>query len=234
MSEKVENQNNKFNPPIGRIVFGIIIILVGILFLLETTNTYSTIHILRYFPSLLILLGIWMLAKSRLQALFGPILLILVGLVWQLVTLDYLTWGQLGDFWPVILILIGVSLIVGRYRARVKESKTEYTSAFGIFGDVKKRNKSKNFSGGDLTGIFSDIELDLRDAEVKTKPARIHSACVFGDIDIIVPENWNVELNTLSIFADAVDKRHTRENKPGEADLIIDGWVLFGDVCIKD
>ncbi len=145
--------------------------MVGVLLLLETTGIVDTKEILRFFPSVLIILGIWVLVKNRFRSFFVPLLLVLIGLAWQLVALDHLSTSQVLDFWPVILKILGIYLIIGRYRAETKESNSEYSSAFAVFGDVKKRNTSKNFVGGEMPGIFSDIDLDLRDIEVKERPA---------------------------------------------------------------
>ncbi len=234
MSKSGSDTRNRLGIPISQLVFGIIVILVGILLLFETTGLFSTEEILKYFPSLLIILGVWALVKSRFRSLFGPTVLILVGLGWQLVSLGYTTVDRIFDYWPIILILVGIYLIMGRYRSGVRESESDHTSSFAIFGDVEKRNTSKSFDGGDLSAIFSEVVLDLRDADVGERPVRISSSAVFSDIDIIVPRDWNVQVDVLPIFSDALDKRAKRKEEHEEVDLIVGGVGVFSDVFVKD
>jgi len=228
------HRKNSRGLPTGQLIVGILIILAGILLLLETTDIYPTGDILRFVPSLFIILGVWALVKSRLQTFFGPIILILFALAWQLIALGYVTWSQIFDFWPIILILIGIYLIIGRYRSRVRESKSAYISSFGVFGDVNKRNTSSDFTGGDLSGIFSDLMVDLRDAKISDVPARVSVSVLFSDVDIYVPSEWNVQIDTLPILAECIDRRRKSEEEHEEVDLIVDGIAVFSDVYIKE
>ncbi len=220
--------------PTGQLIVGIIIILAGILLLLGTTDIYPTGDILRFVPSLFIILGFWVLIKSRLQSFLGPVILILFASGWQLIALDYATWGQIFDFWPIILILIGIYLIIGRYRSRVRESDSAYTSSFAVFGDVEKRNTSKDFTGGELSSIFSDVKLDLKDAKISDVPARVSVSVLFSDVDIYVPSEWNVQIDTLPLLAGGIDKRRKSEEEHDEVDLIVDGIAVLSDVYIKE
>ena len=220
--------------PTGQFIVGIIIILAGILLLLETTDIYPTGDILRFVPSLFIILGFWVLIKIRLQSFLGPVILILFASGWQLIALDYATWGQIFDLWPVVLILIGIYLIIGRYRSRVRESDSAYISSFVVFGDVNKRNTSSDFTSGELRGIFSDIILDLRDAKISDVPARVSVSVLFSDVDIRVPDEWNVQIDTLPILAEGLDRRRKSEEEHEEVDLIVDGIAVFSDVYIKE
>jgi len=234
MKRTSDHSKKSHDLPTSQLIVGIIIIFAGILLLLETTGIYPTGDILRFVPSLFIILGIWALMKSRLQSFFGPIILILFALGWQLVALDYVTWGQIFDFWPVVLILIGIYLIMGRYRSRVRESDSAYTSSFAVFGDVNKRNTSSDFTSGELRGIFSDIILDLRDAKISDVPARVSVSVLFSDVDIRVPDEWNVQIDTLPILAEGLDRRRKSEEEHEEVDLIVDGIAVFSDVYIKE
>jgi len=234
MKKTSDHRKKSRGLPTGQLIVGIIIILAGILLLLETTGIYPTRDILRFVPSLFIILGVWALVKSRLQTFFGPMILILFALAWQLIALDYITWSQIFDFWPIILILIGIYLIIGRYRSRVRESDSAYTSSFAVFGDVEKRNTSSDFTGGELSGIFSDVKFDLRDAKISDVPARLSVSVLFSDVDIIVPPEWNVQIDTLPILAESLDKRRKSEEEHEEVDLIVDGIAVFSDVYIKE
>lgn len=219
--------------PTSQFLLGAIIVLLGILLLFTTTGVYPVQDLLLYVPSLFVALGIWLLVQSRLRSLFGPVVLIGVAGAAQLVVLEYATVEQVLVYWPVLVIALGLSIAVGQYRSRVHQADADFTSGVAILGGVDKRNTSQTFAGGDLTAIFGDTNLDLRDAHVATRPARINATVMFGDIDITVPHDWNVHMDVLPVLADATDDRRRRDDHE-EVDLIVTGFAAFGDVSVSD
>lgn len=218
----------------SQFLFGAIVILIGLLLLLQTTGLFSTGDLLVYVPSLFVGIGIWALIQSRFRNIGGPLVFILVGGAWQLVALGYATADEVFAFWPVLLILFGLSVIFGQVRSRVQKTDDGFTTAFAAFGGVEKRNTSKSFEGADLTAIFGGTELDLRDVTPGEKPAQINAVALFGGVDIIVPRNWNVQLDVLPVLGGASDDRPRRENVHKEVDLVVTGFAAFGGVTITD
>ncbi|PCR92700.1 hypothetical protein CP557_11175 [Natrinema ejinorense] len=209
-------------------------ILVGILLLLETTGLSPTRNILLYVPSLFVLVGGWGLVRSRFRNVVGPIVLIGVAGAWQLVALDYATVDQVVVFWPVFVIAFGLSIIAGQFQSRVRATDDTFTSAFAAFGGVEKRITSRTFTGGDLTAVFGGTELDLRDAEIDTKPARVTVLAVFGGVEIVVPREWNVQMDVFPVLGGAADDRPRREGTHEEVDLVVTGFAAFGGVSVTD
>jgi len=218
----------------SQFLFGAIVILIGLLLLLQTTGLLSTGDLLVYVPSLFVGIGIWALIQSRFRNVGGPLVFIVVGGAWQLVTLGYATADEVFAFWPVLLILFGLSVILGQVRSRVRKTDAGFTTAFAAFGGVEKRNTSKSFEGADLTAIFGGTELDLRDVSLEEKPAQINAVALFGGVDVIVPRDWNVQLDILPVLGGASDDRPRRENGHDEVDLIVTGFAAFGGVTITD
>jgi predicted membrane protein len=99
---------------------------------------------------------------------------------------------------------------------------------------VEKRNTSRQFTGADLTAIFGGTELDLRDATVAERPARINAVAMFGGVDIIVPRDWNVQLDVLPVLGGATDDRPRRETQHDDIDLVVTGFAAFGGVSVTD
>jgi predicted membrane protein len=89
-------------------------------------------------------------------------------------------------------------------------------------------------TGADVTALFGGYELDLRDAEVADRPARISAVTMFGGVDVIVPRGWNVRLDVLPIFGGAKDERPRREAEHEDIDLIVTGFVAFGGISVSD
>lgn len=218
----------------SQFLLGAIVVLVGLLLLLETTGLVSTSDLLRYVPSLFVAVGLWALVQSRFRNIVGPVVLVGVASAWQAVALGYATVDQVVSFWPVLIIAFGLSIILGQVRSRVRETETTFTSAFAAFGGVEKRNTSKGFTGADLTAIFGGTELDLRDAALEDRPAQINAVAMFGGVDVIVPREWNVQLDVLPILGGASDDRPRRGEEHDEIDLVVTGFAAFGGVTVTD
>ncbi|QFU81103.1 LiaF transmembrane domain-containing protein [Natronorubrum aibiense] len=220
--------------PTSQLLLGALVILVGILLLLETTGVLSTQDALLYVPSLFVLVGVWALVQSRFRNIVGPVVLIGVAGAGQLVALDYATVDQVVVFWPVLVIAFGLSIILGQFRSRVRATDDAFTSAFAAFGGVEKRNTSTAFSGADLTAIFGGTELDLRDTSLEERPAQVNAVALFGGVDIIVPREWNVQLDVLPVLGGASDDRPRREQDHDGVDLVVTGFAAFGGVSVTD
>ena len=220
--------------PTGQVLFGALIVLVGILLLLDTTNVFETRRLLAYAPSLFVLLGLWVLVQSGFRTVVGPVLLVAVAGAWQLVTLGYATVGQLVAYWPILVVAFGLSVILGQYRARAIVTEDAHSSLFAAFGGVERRNASKAFVGADLTAVFGATELDLRDAAVVDRPARITAMALFGGAEIVVPRDWNVQMDVLPVFGGASDDRGRREETHESVDLVVTGFTAFGGVSVTD
>jgi hypothetical protein len=220
--------------PTSQFLLGVIVILIGILLLLETTNIFETSDLLVYTPTLFVLVGLWALVQSRFRNVVGPLVLVGVAGAAQLVALDYATVDDVVAFWPLLLVAFGLSILLGQVRSRVRETDDAFTSGFAAFGGVEKRNTSRQFTGADLTAIFGGTELDLRDATVAERPARINAVAMFGGVDIIVPRDWNVQLDVLPVLGGATDDRPRRETQHDDIDLVVTGFAAFGGVSVTD
>lgn len=215
----------------SQIFLGIIIIVVGIFLLLRSTGIIDMGSIFRFLPSIFILIGIYSLIKSRFRNITEPLLLITIFTVIQLWILNIITLGNILSWWPLILIIIGVGIILSRLRGPLKEEDIqEKMDIFTFFGEVKRNIKSNNFQGGDITAVFGEINLDLRDAALSETP-RINVVSLFAEVNIKVPAEWNVNLDTQQILADVQDKR---KESPVKEELIIGGLAIFSEINIRN
>ncbi|WP_276258553.1 LiaF transmembrane domain-containing protein [Haloglomus litoreum] len=220
--------------PSVQVLFGAIVVLVGVLLLLNTTGILVVDDYLVYVPSLFVLLGVWALFRGGLRGFVGPTVLIVVAGAWQAVALGYATVDQVVAFWPVLIIAFGLSVVLGTYRSKVPTTDDSYTSMFAAFGGVERRNTSKAFTGADLTAVFGGAELDLRDADPASRPATVNAVALFGGADIIVPRDWNVRMEVLPVLGAASDERPRREETNEEVDLVVTGFAAFGGVSVSD
>jgi predicted membrane protein len=215
-------------------ITGLIVVVIGVLLLLETTDIASIGGVLRWIPSLFILFGLWRLVANGFRHVFGPVLIIAIAVFVQLLVLGV----GIGNLWPLILIVIGLAILFGGqgFRGRERsEVSLDDIDAWSMWGDAKRRITSRSFRGGQATAFMGGVELDLRDAMVIEKPAVREATVLMGGLNLRVPAAWNVEFNTLTLLGGTDDKR----GRPGIAadglpDLVITGLVLMGGIEVKD
>lgn len=184
-------------------------------------------------------MGLWSIYRSDFRNLAGPLALIIIFGTVQLLALGVITGETISGWWPIILIIIGVSVILTKLRGpSPAESGVDEVDLMAIFGGNDSLITTDSFVGGDITAMFGGVDLDLRDSKIKSPPAKVNVFVLFGGTDIKVPEDWHVKINVLPILGGAEDERmRSRERKErsrDRPDLIVNGFVAFGGVSVKD
>lgn len=237
----------------GRIWTGLFILLIGAVALLKSFNVPLPEWLFTW-QMLLIALGLFIGLRHgfRRGGWFVPVL---IGLAFM--ANDYfLAWDMRKHIWPVLLILVGIILIIRprnkrcrrhnewheRRRAHFRSYMTEstekysqedYVDSTSIFGGSKKKIITKDFKGGDIVNVFGGTELDLSQADIQKK-AELEIAAVFGGASIIIPSNWIVKSEAVTIFGGIQDKRSLPTvQEPSDKVLILKGTVIFGGIEIK-
>lgn len=169
---------------------------------------------------------------------------------------DFFLHGELRrHIWPVILIVLGALFIFRPRKKRwqswhekksdgvkaetitplseAEHSKDDFIDSTNIFSGSKKVVLSKNFKGGDLTNIFGGCEIDLTQADT-AESAVIDITAIFGGATLIVPSNWAIKTESVTIFGGISDKRKFPvASETSTKTLILDGTVIFGGVEIR-
>jgi hypothetical protein len=220
----------------SQVILGALVVLLGLVLLLDSTGVRPMNDVLLYVPSLFVLVGLYALIVSRFANFAGPLILIVVAGTWQAIALDYLELADVAAYWPVFVIIFGLSLLLGRVRPGVTPVDDSTIDLLGIFGGVSKRSTSKAFRGATLTALFGGAELDLRDAVIVDRPARVSTTALFGGADVIVPRDWNVQMDVLPIFGGAEDERARlpADQMHEDVDLVVTGFTAFGGVSVSD
>lgn len=225
-----------------KLIIGIILMLAGGLLLLDTFDiTQLPIrHYIFSWKTLLIGIGIVLLATKE-RATAGYVLIGLGVIFWLPSLVNYsITLSQI--FWPAVLIGIGVIIITrrgthGKHRRHSASdtlNSNDYIDDISILGGGNKIIQSKNFKGGDITAIFGGSEFSFKDAELSPEGCTIDVFTMFGGSKLIIPDNWIVKSDMLSIFGGFNDKRAIRpeDSEPGIV-LYLKGAVIFGGIEIK-
>ena len=228
----------------GRLLVGLIIIVFGVLQLLESTGVADTGRVWTYLPTVFIVVGLYRLFASGFKVVTGPLLMIAIASFIQLSFLGVDVWSSA---WPVLIILVGAGILLrgpklGGRRARQARDAARNdnrVSATAIIGAAEERNRSKDFEGGQVTAFMGGVELDLREADVIEKPARIEVTVVMGGAEIYVPDHWVVKKDVLPIMGGVnesrtvVGREETDELLEELPDLVVGGFVLMGGLEIK-
>ncbi len=242
------------------LVWGLVIMIAGVALLLDHMGIFPFDRVYRFWPLILVVFGILNLTSQTNRA-FGA-LLIVAGALLQL-NAFHLIRLSFADIWPLALIGVGILLIWGSLEQRGvmrKNSKFDWTqpgaaeafrqriidassdtdtsmNAVAIFGGCERRFTGQHLRGGKATSIFGGLEIDFRDADIDDE-AVLEVSCVFGGVEIQVPETWYVHSRSLPVFGGFEDKtRSSRIQLPEgtkRKTLIVTGLVVFGGIEIRN
>ncbi len=100
------------------------------------------------------------------------------------------------------------------------------------------------FSGNERKGVwyparnikilaaFGGVDLDFSQALLPPGDTYIDAMCVFGGVDIIVPEGVNLEVSGVPIFG-GIDNKYGDRRIPGAPTIHISAFALFGGIDVK-
>jgi len=224
----------------GKLWTGLILIILGIIFLIDNYNliNFNIPSFVFQWESILIIIGIVLLFSSR-NRIAGSILIV-IGLL-----------GFFPDFWPIVLVIIGVYFILkSKPREKTESNRNknkpfneggtdlseDYIDEVAVFGSGIKNIISDNFKGGRITAIFGGSEINLNRSKLAKGENTLEIIALFGSTTLIVPQEWKINIKLIPIFGGFSDKRMKNTNLvyQNDSQLIIRGLVLFGGGEIKD
>lgn len=143
----------------------------------------------------------------------------------------------------VILVLIGLGIIIRNIFHNKNDKEVEkkihelengkvMDSQAAIFSGSERVYNDEVFGGSNLVAVFGGVDLDLRKAKF-TKDTVIKAFCLFGGIDIKVPEEVQVKIKSGFIFGGVSDERKGDVSK-GKYTIYLDMAGGFGGVNISD
>jgi hypothetical protein len=150
-------------------------------------------------------------------------------------------------FWPAILIILGLWILLGRngegrhHHPRFTEGKVigeETSSHFdysATFQGVDKKVVTEDFRGGKIEATLGGLNLDLREAKIKSKtPVTLRVEATLGGINIKVPSSWLVENRIHGVAGGVHDTTIHPSEKNQTGHLILTGSVTLGGVEITN
>lgn len=231
----------------AQVILGLIVIVMGLLFLLDNLNIFEIDGMFRFWPMMFILVGTLKLYDSRDSTGYViGIVLTSIGVLLTLRNMGYIWFGW-RTIWPVLVMLVGGAVVYNALRNR-GEAGTQAsffqrsTSAPGGDGDsvidltaalgaIERRITSKDFRGGHVTTFMGGCELDLREASI-TGDAEIRVFSVMGGITLRIPPDWTVVLRGTPIMA-AFEEKTASPANTGKR-LIISGYAIMSGVEVRN
>ena len=119
----------------SRIVGGILLVLVGAVFLMQNAGIVHAGRVWDWWPMLLVWIGLSrILAPRRGHHFASGVVVLVLGIALQLDRLG-LIWIRMRDLWPVMLILAGLALVSESYIQRRGRPGSLESTAPGGRGD---------------------------------------------------------------------------------------------------
>lgn len=228
--------------PAHRVLFGLGVIGIGTLALLDNLNVFGVPLLRTFWPLALVLFGLSRIVWPRHAGswLFG-LVLVIVGSVMTAQNLDLVSirWR---DWWPVFIILAGASILLRglfpharRGGCADRPSTLEHGERIHIdasFAAISQQNDSRAFKGGRIDVSFGGVELDLRQAVMDGPEAVIEVSARFSGIELRVPREWQVVVDIAPTLG-GVDDKTVPPMNPSQR-LVLRGDTVFGGVEIKN
>lgn len=232
----------------GRVIAGIIVILIGGLLLAQKMGAYFPSWLFSW-QMLIIAIGLFIGARHNFRP-GGWMIAIFIGVIFLFD--NFMPEFNLRPYFlPLILIAIGAVMILkpggapGFRNRRFKtnniaetttgfDSSDEIMDSVSIFGGVKKNVISKSFRGGEMVTIFGGTEINLMQADIQGK-VKLEIVQIFGGTKLIIPANWQIQSELVSILGDIQDMRVTSKDAidPNKI-LVIEGFSMLGGITVKN
>jgi predicted membrane protein len=221
-----------------QLIFGLFVIVIGVLFTLDNLGVARADEYLRFWPTVLMAIGLVKMWQSRETASggFAGLLFTLVG-TWLLLEETAVVRVSFWELWPLLLVFFGAYLVWqgmagAQRRVGPSDSSNSTVNAIAVLGGVARGNNSRHFRGGDLTAFMGGCELDLRHAAIEGE-AVIEVMAMWGGIEIRVPEDWTVISHVVPIMAGFEDKTRPPQGVTNHR-LVIRGVILMAGVEVKN
>lgn len=240
-TKKYESRGNSS----GRIWGGLLLVLIGVLFLAKKSGVEFPDWIFSW-EMILIAIGLYIGVRHSFR---GPVWIIFVLIGSFLMVDDFVPDLDIDRYlWPIIIITIGLVMIFRPQRKNKDQEKygkweggsttvtaeDEVIDSVTIFGGIKRNIISKNFKGGEAVTIFGGTELNLSQADA-SGPIVLELTQVFAGTKLIVPPHWKVLSDDMVCILGGVDDKRPAYQATGEPSkvLIVKGTCVFGGIDIK-
>ncbi len=108
-----------------------------------------------------------------------------------------------------------------------QHASNEVDTTVAIFAGTERRGAWRARRRISNITLFGGTVFDLRSATFEADTIDISTICLFGGVEVIVPEGVGVRNETVAIFG-GTDLHHLAPPQPGAPTVVLKGLVLFG------
>ncbi len=222
----------------GRVIGGIVVLMVGLGFLAHRADL-DVPHWLFSWPMILVVIGIFIGSRESFRP-GGWLAVTAVGAIFLADdVLDSFDLEIGRYFWPCVVIAIGLYMIFKPRRFKGDKDwdssvvSDDVINSTAIFGGSKVNVLSKNFKGGEISTMFGGTDIVLTQADFQGT-AVIHMSTAFGGVKLVAPAHWHIKSEVVCIFGGIDDKRpQAMEGLDSNKTLVLKGTCIFGGLDIK-
>jgi len=212
-----------------RLVFGLGIMLVGLVLALDSLGFVEGAALLRFWPLVLIAVGI---AKGLSPApqRAGALLWIVAGIAFQLVILGRMSFVGL---WAGLLFFVGARIAWKALRPMALPKDPAALDLLQFMGGTKTVVTTQDFKGGQAMAVMGGCEIDLRHASMpEARPAVLDTFAFWGGIEVRVPDDWEVVSQGNAVLGGFVN--NARSAPGAKRRLVVTGLAIMGGVEVKN
>jgi predicted membrane protein len=224
----------------------IIVVVVGFALLLDSMGIVNALDLWRFWPLGIVVVGIGRLLECRQPAtrVWGGIITLIGLLLFITSSIHLFAFDFAMLWWAMSISAFGVSMLLrsikrNRTRAGVEGDRSVGTPTINlwrIFGGGRWRFNTSDFRGGKFFALFGGLQVDLRGSRIERDNVSISINALFGGVELIVPENWIVTVNGVSVLGAFIDR--TLLPRPIEDakvyHLVVTGTAMFAGVNIRN
>jgi len=221
----------------GRVIFGIVVIALGIVFLLDELDLVDASDVLRFWPALALVWGGMLLTGLCCRRNIPAGLLVSFFSGWLLLLRLDVVRRDPWDLWPLVLIVLGATMVFTALRrpatSAALEGGASTIRAFALWSGSERKIVTEDFRGGEVTAIMGGHEIDLRPAKMAGETAAIDLFVWWGGVELQVPADWKVTNEALALLGGVSDTTRAPEGEI-KGHLIVRGLVVMGGVDVRN
>src|SRR5258706_9742768 len=154
-----------------RMNIGLDAYVLGVVFTLDNLGVLDAVRVLRFWPIVLVAIGVVRLTRSDRHT--AGWIYLLIG-AWLLIVNLHLVPNRYWSMWPLVLVAIGIAMVQRAIRGPREAGQAPgdaFVRGLAVLGGIEKRSASQEFRGGDVAAFMGGINIDLRQARIGAQDA---------------------------------------------------------------
>lgn len=223
---------------ISKLVIGLLIAAVGVVFALNILDITDINLFFEGWWTFLITIPCavrFFTSKDKTASLIG----VAAGIALFLSVRDIIDFEIVAKlFVPAVIIIIGLRIAFGDFFSKNGREVTEKINAnekvLRKFNAVLTSSTinltGQKFDGAVLTSAFGSLDFDITNSII-TEDVAIRTTCLFGSVNIKVPEGVNVKMTANTVFGDTTNMKSGEY--PGAPTVYVKCVCVFGGIELR-